>query len=81
MEKELMVPAKPSFYKRFVDDTYIRRKKNVNDKLFLNLNSYHTNIKFTIEENPKMFLDSEIIKKNNTISTHVFTKLAKFPVH
>ena len=26
-------------------------------------------------------LDTEIIRKNNTILTQVFTKLKKFPVH
>ena len=61
--------------------TYILRKKNVNDELFQNLNCYHTNIKLTLEENPRMFLDTEIIRKNNTISTQVFTKLTKFSVH
>ena len=29
----------------------------------------------------KTFLDTEIIGKNYTISTQVFTKLTKFPVH
>ena len=81
MEEDVVVPAKPIFYKRYVDDTYIRRKKNVNDELFQNLNCYHTNIKLTLEENPRKFLDTETIRKNNTISTKVFTKLKKFPVH
>ena len=59
MEEDVVVPAKPIFYKRYVDDTYIRRKKNVNDELFQNLNCYHTNIKLTLEENPRKFLDTE----------------------
>ena len=80
MEEDVVVPAKPIFYKRYVDDTYIRRKKNVNDELFQNLNCYHTNIKLTLEGNPRKFLDTEIIRKNNTISTQVFTKLTTFPV-
>ena len=45
------------------------------------MNNYHTNIKFTLDGNPRRFLDTEIIRENNTISTHVFTKLRKFPVH
>ena len=81
MEEDVVVPAKPIFYKHYVDDTYIRRKKNVNDELVQNLNSYHTNIKLTLEENPRKFLDTEIIRKNNTISNQVFAKLTKFPVH
>ena len=74
MEDDVVVPAKPIFYKCHVDDTYISRKKNFNDELFLNLNSYHTNNKLTLEENPRKFLDTKIIRKNNTISTQVFTR-------
>ena len=81
MEEDVVVPAKPIFYKGYVDDTYTRRKKNVKDELFQNLNCYHTNIKLTLEENPRKFLDTEIIRKSNTISTQVFTRLTKFPVH
>ena len=81
MKEDVVVPAKPIFYKRYVDDTYIRRKKNVNDELFQNLNCYHKNIKLTLKENPRKFLDTKIIRKNNTISTQVFTKLTKFPVY
>ena len=52
MEDDVVVPIKPIFYKRYVDDTYIRRKKNTKNELFENLNTYHDNIKFTIKENP-----------------------------
>ena len=45
------------------------------------MNCYHTNIRLTLEENPRQFLDTEVIRNNNTISTQVFTKLTKFPVH
>ena len=31
MEEIAVVPAKPIFHKYYVDETYIRRKKNVND--------------------------------------------------
>ena len=68
-KEDVAVPAKHIFYKRYVDDTYIHRNKNVNDELFQNLNSYHTNIKLTLEENPRKFLYTKIIRKNNTIST------------
>ena len=61
-------------YKRCVDDTCIRRKNNINDELFQNLIGYHTNIKLTFEENNGKFLDTEIIRKNNTISTHWSSK-------
>ena len=55
--------------------------KNVNDELFQNLSSYHKNIKLTLEENLRKFLDIKIIRKNNIISNQVFAKLTKFPVH
>ena len=80
-EEDVVVPAKPIFDKSYVDDTYIRRKKNVNDKLFQKMNSYYLNIKLTLEENPRKFLDTMIIREINTISTEAFTKLTKFPVH
>ena len=49
MEEDIVVPLKPHFHKRYVNDTYIRRKKNEPDSLFEILNSYHPNMKFTIE--------------------------------
>ena len=52
MEDDVVGPIKPLFYKRYVDDTYLRRKKNTEDELFEKLNTYHDNIKLTIEENP-----------------------------
>ena len=64
----------------FMTHTYAQRK-NVNDELFQNLNSCHTSIKLTLTENPRKFLDTEILRKNNAISTQVFTKLTKFSVH
>ena len=72
IEKDVVVPAKPIFHKPYIDDIYIHRKKNVNNELFQNLNCYHTDIKLTLEENPRKFLDTKIIRKNNTISTQVF---------
>ena len=49
MEEDIVVPLKPHFHKRYVNDTYLRRKKNEPDSLFEKLNSYHPNMKFTIE--------------------------------
>ena len=77
MGEDVVVPAEPIFYKCYVDGTYIRREKIVNDELFQNLNSYHKNIKITLQKNPRKFLYTGIIKKNNTISSQVFTKLTK----
>ena len=47
MEEDIVAPSKPLFYKRYVDDTYVRRKKNETDELYNALNSYHQNIKLT----------------------------------
>ena len=54
MENEIVSPAVPTFYKRYVDDIYVRRTKDANDNLFDSLNNYHDNIKFTIDEHPKL---------------------------
>ena len=43
------------FYKRYVDDIYVRRGRNIDNKLFNDLNNYHEN-KFTVENAPKKFL-------------------------
>ena len=39
-EEDVVVPTKPIFDKSYVDDTYIRRKKNINDELFQKMNSW-----------------------------------------
>ena len=80
MEDDVVAPIKPIFYKRYVDDTYIRRKNNTKDELFEKLNTYHDNIKFMIEENPTKFLDTEIVRHNSAIITKVNTRFKKFPV-
>ena len=56
IEEDIVAPMKPHFYKRHVDDAYIRRKKNEPDSLFEKLNSYHRNILFTIEKKPYQIL-------------------------
>ena len=81
MEEDIVIPANPIFYKRYIDDTYVRRKKHETDKLFIDLNSYHENIKLTLEINPNKFLDTEIIWTNQGIKTQVYNKAKKLPVH
>ena len=71
MEDDVVAPLKPMFYKRYVDDTYVRRKKTTTNKLFEKLNTYHDNIKLTIEENPTKFLDTEIVRHNSAIRAKV----------
>ena len=62
MKLDVEVPRKPLFYKSYLDDTYVYRKKNTRDKLFNELNSYHQNIKLTVVVNPSEFLDTELIR-------------------
>ena len=81
MEEDIVTPMKPYFHKRYVDDTYIWRKKNKPDSLFEKLDSYHSNIKLTIEKNPMKFLDSEIIWRGCEIEARVYNKSKKLPVH
>ena len=81
MEENIAIPANPIFYKRYVDDTYVWRKKHETDKLFLHLKSYHENIKLTLEANPNKFLDHEIICTDQGIKTQVYNKAKKLPMH
>ena len=81
IEDDVVAPIKPLFYKRYVDDTFVRRKKNTKDELFGKLNTYHNNFKLTIEENPRKFLDTEIVRHNSAIITKVYTRSKKFPVY
>ena len=79
-EKDIATPLKPIFYKRFADDIYTRRKKDIHDKLYERLNNYHPNIKLTIEINPNKFLDTEIIENEGVIETKVYRMTTKLPV-
>ena len=80
MELHAVVPAKPMFYKRYIDDTYSRRKENDVDKL-QKLNSYNENINLTLAVNPTKFLDTELVKENGEITTQVFSKSTKLTFH
>ena len=81
LEKDVVLPLKPLFYKRYVDDVISRRKKNVPDILLQKLNEYHPRIKFTVEVNPKMFLDTEILISGGVCQTRVYRKPNKLPLH
>ena len=81
MKKDIVTPSKSFFYKRYVDDTYFRRKKIEIDELYNALNLYDQNIKLTLELDPIKFLDTEIIRSNGKITTHVYNKTKKLPVH
>ena len=81
MEEDVIKPVKPIIYKRYVDDTYVKRKPNESDTLFDALNFYHPNINLTLEKNAKRFFDTQIIKEKNRIKTQVFVKKSIHPVH
>ena len=81
MEKDIVIPLKPKFYRRFVDDSINRRNKNEPDELFEKLNAYHKNIKFTIEIAPTKFLDTKLEYDSSTITTSVYRSEKKLPVH
>ena len=81
MENDIVIPKKPIFYRRFVDDIYNRRKRNIEDSLFKALNSYHKNIKLTIEINSVKFLDTHLHNKDGTYVTKIYRKEAKIPAH
>ena len=62
MEEDVVVSAKPIFTNvMLMTDTYAERK--INDELFHNLNSFHTNIKFILEQNPRKFLHTELLER------------------
>ena len=67
MEENVANLLKPIFYKRYVEDTNVKRNRNEADTLFDALNSYHPNIKFILEQNTSRFLDAQIIKESKII--------------
>ena len=82
MKRETVIPRKPKFHKRYVDDIYVRRPKRKPDEFFNALNTYHPNVKLTIEENPKKFLDTSIIRNEDGRNTYrVHRNDSKLPFH
>ena len=80
VERAVVIPRNPLLYRRYVDDTHNRRKKGIQDELFGALNSYHRNLRYTIEENPDHFLDTAYEHKNGETVTSVHVKPGKLPV-
>ena len=78
MENDIVVPTKPVFYRRFVDDTYNRRKKNTDDKSYHSINKYHKKIKIgQSEDSPTKFLDTHLFNQDGTYITQVHRKETK----
>ena len=80
IENNILIPHKPIFYKRYVDDIVNRTKKHEEDLLFKKLINYHPKIKLTIEINWPKFVDTKIIIFNNEVITSVYKKESKLPV-
>ena len=74
MEGDIVAPSKLVFCKRYLNDTYVKRKKNNIDELYNALNLYHQNIKQTLELHP-----TEIIRSNFKITIQVYNKMKKAP--
>ena len=71
LERDIVHPAKPILYRRYVDDIFTRKKKNAEDTLITKLNNYHKNIRFTVEKNLTKFLDSKLELINGEYHTTV----------
>ena len=81
LERDVVQPTKPKFYRRYVDDVINKRNIDKPDLLFESLNNYHRKINFTIEVNPKKFLDTNIIINEGSVISSVHRKAEKLPVH
>ena len=81
LEKKVVTPENPKFYKRYVDDIINRRKKNEPDHLLEKIRNFHPNIKFTVEVNPEKFLDTKLLYEDGQCITRVFRKPNKVPLH
>ena len=81
LEEDVITPMDPPFYKRFVDDTFNKRTKNVPDEMFMKINNYHPNIKYTLEVKPERFLDTAMIDRGGIFETEVYSKPNKLPPH
>ena len=80
MENNVLIPHKPIFYKRCVDDIINHRKKHEEDLLFKKRKNCHPEIKLTIEINPPKSLDNEIIISKNEVVTSVNRAESKLSV-
>ena len=78
IENGVVIPSKPIYYHRFVDDIYSRQKLEDN-VLFDWLNNYHPKIKLTIEVNPSKFLDTKLTNINGVYKFNFYRKNTKLP--
>ena len=81
LEADVVRPFNPTFYDRYVDDCFSKKRKDEPDQLLDRLNNYHPNIKFTVEENPDHFLDTAFSYGNDGFDCKVYKKPGKLPTH
>ena len=62
MAKDMVVPVKAIFYRRYIDNTYVRRIRNIKDELIEKLFTYHENIELTIEMHVTKILDKKTLE-------------------
>ena len=72
--EDTVTPHNLPFYERYVDYCFTKRKTNAPDNLFEKLNSYHPNIKFTVEENPDQILHAFSNHQEESFTTRVYQK-------
>ena len=76
--KDCPVQFTPKYYRRYVDDIFLRFKaKDHVQKFFRYMKSRHPKIKFTFEEendNKVSFFDISITRTENKFTTSIFRK-------
>ena len=81
MESEIVIPQKPLFYRRYVDDIHNRTKKFNHDELFEKLNNYHPKIKLTIEVSSTKFLNASFHLNNGIYDFKAYRETNKQTTH
>ena len=81
LEADVVRPFNPTFYDRYVDVCFSKKRKDEPDQLLNRLNNYHPNIKLTVEENPDHFLDTAFSYGNDGFDCKVYKKPGKLPTH
>ena len=81
MEMDIVLSLKAKFYRRFVDETYRRKKKNQPDELSSKLNSCHPDINLTIGINPPQILDTKTALQKKEIRCFFYHNDNKLLLH
>ena len=73
---DVVIPSKPIFYRRFVDNFYSRQK--LGDTVLFDRSNNYSNIKLVIELNPSKFLDTKLTNFG-AYKFNVYRKNTKLP--